>query len=261
MSQPGCEPAHMGGQIGTGGVLLVSGPGARGGIGPEGPPGPPGPTGPPGPAGLNGIDGEVGHNFVIMGHVASTAELPTVHDPGQAWIVDDINHVIEWNGSIWVDCGPPGLPGPIGPTGLTGPDGTPGDTGPSGPAGATGPVGPTGPPGPVGPPVVAFYVDGVLAVSESGIDRLKFVDRSLVACTVSLVGAGSTTSTLTIKRNGAAVGPVMTMASGQTYRWIEFTPPVPFVASTATVVGDAITCAITAAGTSASQLTVDTVWS
>lgn len=99
-----------------------------------------GQQGPPGPPGLS-----------LRGELPSTADLPPVGEPGDAYII--AGDVWLWAGddADWINGGPVGAPGPAGPAGATGPAGPTGPKGDTGANGATGPAGATGATGPQGP--------------------------------------------------------------------------------------------------------------
>jgi len=123
--------------------------GPAGPAGPQGEAGPQGPAGPMGDVGPQGERGEPGSGLIILGNLASTADLPPGAEPGDAYTIG--GHVWVWNGSDWFDAGslqgPPGEQGPQGPKGDDGPTGPQGEAGPVGPQG---PIGETGPQGPQG---------------------------------------------------------------------------------------------------------------
>lgn len=142
-------------KIGPRGPAGPVGPaGPQGSIGPAGPQGSQGVAGPTGPQGSQGPAGQPGPGFTFLGTVATSADLPTPSDQGDAYTVTATNTLWIYNGTQWNDAGViqgpqgvQGVQGPPGPGGATGPQGA---TGPAGPAGATGPQGPQGPAGPTG---------------------------------------------------------------------------------------------------------------
>ena len=73
----------------------------------QGPPGPPGPPGQTGPAGADGA------GLRILDVLASTAELPTSAQAGDAYLVGTNGWL--WNGAAWKDMGP--IQGPRGKDG------------------------------------------------------------------------------------------------------------------------------------------------
>lgn len=73
----------------------------------------------PGPRGLRGLtgpQGEVGEGLVILGELASEAELPaglTVTDAGDAYLIG--GNLFVWDGAVWNNVG--AVRGPEGPAG------------------------------------------------------------------------------------------------------------------------------------------------
>ncbi|HBS80995.1 MAG: hypothetical protein CMK99_13680 [Pseudomonas sp.] len=130
--------------------------GPMGDVGPQGPQGPQGvpgeqgiqgEPGAQGPVGPQGERGEPGSGLIILGNLASTADLPPGAEPGDAYTIG--GDVWVWSGSDWFDAGslqgPPGEQGPQGPKGDVGPQGPIGETGPQGPQGEQGVQGEPGP--------------------------------------------------------------------------------------------------------------------
>jgi len=166
---PQGEPGPQGatGERGPQGVAGPQGPiGPQGLRGLQGVQGDQGLTGPQGSTGASGPAGADGTSVVILGGLASSANLPTQNNSiGDAYLINGELYV--WNGSSWEnvgniqgpqgiqgDTGPQGIQGIQGPTGLTGPEGPTGQAGPTGqqgPTGNTGPQGPAGPQGSTGP--------------------------------------------------------------------------------------------------------------
>ena len=123
-----------------------------GGTGPQGLPGvkgAQGPTGPKGNQGIQGVQGATGPTatgaFVFKGNVADASGLPTTAAVGDAYVQQDINQVVVWDGSsltgqgaanTTVAKGEPGLKGPQGDKGVVGTNGVKGVKGATGPAGA-----------------------------------------------------------------------------------------------------------------------------
>lgn len=148
------------GPTGRNGPTGPTGPtGSAGPVGSSGATGPTGPTGdigPTGSIGVTGPTGQPGSGVLYKGVVTTTGTLPTGgNTEGDAYIVQDDDHLWVWDGAAWTDGGPVtvGVTGPTGPTGSTGnagPTGAGGPTGVSGPTGNSGPTGPTGT-GPTGP--------------------------------------------------------------------------------------------------------------
>jgi hypothetical protein len=129
-------------------TVVLSARGASGPSGPIGEQGPPGPTGPQGPPGPTGA------TLLIIGTVATEAELPLTNNTiGDAYTVTSFSpaHLFTCTAlpATWVDTGV--FQGEPGPVGATGPTGAPGATGATGPAGATGSTGATGAAGATGP--------------------------------------------------------------------------------------------------------------
>ena len=129
--------------------------GETGETGPKGDKGEPGETGP---------KGDVGTGLTLKGEVATSSQLPTTKEVGDAYIIRDIKDLVVWDGTKWVAGGfPQGIPGEPGPKGDQGIPGIPGEPGPKGdqgiqgiqgiqgPKGAQGDIGPKGLQGDVGP--------------------------------------------------------------------------------------------------------------
>jgi hypothetical protein len=157
--------------------------------------------------------------------------------------------------------GATGPQGPQGETGLTGPQGPQGIqgatglTGPQGPAGADGPQGDPGPTGPQGAAGTngknvingAFNALGSLT-TFTGSQRSYVVNAGNIASVKASLGtAGSTSSTIVVRKNGTAVY-TLTIASGNNV--ISSTTPVAVAAN------DYLTIDCTSAGTGASDLLV-----
>ena len=128
--------------------------------GPQGPQGPQGDQGPQGPEGPQGPQGPAGAGVVIVGSIATAANLNPAYggSVGDMFITQDNGHGHVWNGSSWDDVGQ--IQGPKGDQGVAGPQGPQGPQGPEGPQGPMGeqgPVGPEGPEGPQGPQGVIGY--------------------------------------------------------------------------------------------------------
>lgn len=112
-----------------------------------------GPQGIQGPQGLKGDTGSTGKGLVVVGQVASAAELPvsTEQDPialGTAYSHTTTRDVYIFGKQGWFNAGQ--LQGPVGPQGIRGiqgPQGISGPVGQRGPMGYRGPVGARGPQG------------------------------------------------------------------------------------------------------------------
>ena len=139
-------PQGVPGEVGVQGLTGTQGPeGPQGSQGPEGPQGDIGPVGPVGPEGPKGATGAA---LTLKGNVPSSAQLPPVGEPGDAWFTDDTGHIWVWDTDTnsWFDAGvfPEGPQGVEGPQGPVGPQGAPGSAGPEGPQGIQGIQGPAG---------------------------------------------------------------------------------------------------------------------
>ena len=128
-------PTGPAGADGNDGATGPSGsPGVPGDIGPTGPEGTPGDVGPIGPEGPIGATGATGSAVIILGSVATSANLPGTGYPGSGWITTNTGHLWIYTSSpLWTDVGM--IAGPVGPQGPQGTSGVRGDTGPQGPAG------------------------------------------------------------------------------------------------------------------------------
>jgi plastocyanin len=183
------------------------GDGGSGSTGPTGPTGATGPTGPDGifgPTGPTGPQGDQGTNVVIVGSVASFANLPESANSGEGYITEDTGDLYIWTGSVWNNVGqiqgptgPTGAAGISGSTGPTGPTGATGETGPTGPTGATGPIGPdstvTGPTGPTGPTGAAgtSLFSGLTDVTLADLTVDKISYSAIARLTVTNSGASA----------------------------------------------------------------------
>ena len=110
------------------------------------PRGQPGPAGSQGPRGEPGERGTDGTGVTIMGVKDSPGQLPTLAQPGDAYMID--GHLWVWSGEGWVNAGniqgPQGTTGEQGAQGIQGPQGDPGPQGEQGPVGSQGPRGEQG---------------------------------------------------------------------------------------------------------------------
>lgn len=116
----------------TGPTGPVGATGPTGPVGATGPTGPVGSTGATGPTGPQGATGPQGDGLNIDGIVDLEGDLPGSASIGDAYLVEDNNHLYVWTGAEWHDAG--AVAGTPGPTGATGPVGPTGPTGPTGPA-------------------------------------------------------------------------------------------------------------------------------
>ena len=158
-------PAGAKGEQGEQGEQGVQGlQGIQGPQGIQGEPGAQGPQGVQGEQGPQGLPGASGKDFVIIGTVNTTAQLPESAKAGDAYFVGQTapRDVWTYDGltSTWVNQGklqgPQGEKGEQGETGpqgvqgiqgVQGPQGIQGEQGPKGDTGATGPQGKQGPQG------------------------------------------------------------------------------------------------------------------
>jgi len=136
------------GPTGPTGSVGATGPtgstGLQGNVGPTGPTGAvsttPGPTGPQGDVGVDGPTGPEGDigpqgaSIVLLGSVATSADLPASgNSVNDAYVVTADGNLYVWDGTEWNSVGQ--IVGPTGPQGIVGPTGEIGSTGPTGPQG------------------------------------------------------------------------------------------------------------------------------
>ncbi len=153
-------------QVRVNGGVPISGPpgpigpqgpqGIEGPVGPKGDSGTPGGQGATGPQGAQGIQGETGPpgaGIELKGTVPTSAGLPAIGQPGDAWLAADSGDIWVWDvdTSAWINAGHlQGPQGPAGAQGPAGPQGTQGIAGPVGPQGLKGDTGARGAEGPQG---------------------------------------------------------------------------------------------------------------
>lgn len=144
------------GERGAQGLQGIQGP-----QGIQGAQGPAGATGAQGPQGIQGPKGDSGNDFIVIGTVSNTSNLPqdyTSSDVGKAWFVGTQapRNVYVWGYNeneelVWTNQGtlqgPQGEQGPQGLTGATGAQGPQGVQGVQGEQGIQGPQGEQGPKG------------------------------------------------------------------------------------------------------------------
>ena len=159
-------PRGFTGNVGPQGAQGIQG--IQGNTGPTGAQGIQGNIGATGQQGIQGIKGDRGDQGIsvtLQGNVATPAELPSIGNAGDGYIVNTTGNLWFWNSTLssWGDIGPivgprgdkgdtgeQGVPGTQGPQGDTGPKGDTGDQGPQGEQGPTGNQGPQGDIGPAG---------------------------------------------------------------------------------------------------------------
>lgn len=112
------------GQTGaTGAQGLKGDTGATGATGAQGPKGD---TGAGGAQGPKGDKGEPGAGLQIAGSAETLGALPASAAVGETYLVTATKELYTWDGTVWVDAGPVGVPGatgaqgPVGPAGMSG---------------------------------------------------------------------------------------------------------------------------------------------
>lgn len=276
------EPGPIGpqGERGLQGVPGIQGP--KGDKGDTGLQGIKGDKGDPGIQGPAGPQGERGTGISIKGTLANTSLLPTPPAaPEDSYVINGDLWV--WDSTQWINAGPfRGPQGEQGPQGIQGIQGVKGDTGAQGLKGDTGATGPTGPQGlkgdkgdtgdtgpqglqgiqgetgPQGPQGIAgsdgksinnalYSAVGTLAATTGTHRFYVAAAGNIVMSKASLGTAGSTATTVVVKKNGTTAH-TLTIASG--------TNVITNNTVVAVAANDYITVDVTAAGTGAADLSV-----
>lgn len=239
------------GPTGPKGDTGATGPqGIQGPIGLTGPTGPQGATGATGPTGLTGPKGDTGDTGP-QGPIGLTGPQGDTGPKGDsAYAVAVANGFVgteaEWLASLEGPQGPQGIQGETGPQGIPGPKG---DTGDTGPQGIQGNPGPQGIQGPTGKSITNAQFSAVGTVATfTGATRYYVQNAgNIVMSKASLGTAGSTATTIVVKKNGTTVHTDTIAAS---------TNVITNTTVVAVAANDYLTIDCTAAGTGAKDLVV-----